>query len=73
MTGNEVSATGSDPRLAYVVGDLWRASSRPTLPVPVSRIEGDAVIPDDDDPWLEDEETDEDGFVPEPKRPFWNR
>jgi hypothetical protein len=43
------------------------------LPVPASRIEGDAVIPDDDDPWLDDEESDEDGLVREPKRPFWNR
>ena len=73
MTGNEISAIESDPRPACAVGVFWCAPSRPTLPLPVSRIEGDAVIPDDDDPWFEDEEPDEDGFVSEPKRPFWNR
>jgi hypothetical protein len=73
MTGKEISATITDPRPAGAVGAIWYDSSRPPMPVPASRIEGDAVIPDDDDPWFEDEDLDEDGLASNPKRPFWNR
>jgi len=30
-------------------------------------------MPEDDDPWFDDEEFDGDGLMPEPKRPLWNR
>jgi hypothetical protein len=73
MTGKEISATVTDPRRAGAVGAIWRASSRPPLPVPVTRIEDDAIIPDDDDPWFDDEDLDEEGLADQPKRPFWNR
>ncbi len=73
MTGNEATAFESNSGQACATRECWRASPRPNLPVPASRIEGDAVIPDDDDPWLEDEDPDEDGIGPEPERPFWNR
>lgn len=73
MTGKEISATVTDPRRAAAVGAIRYASSRPLLPIPASRIEGDAVIPDDDDPWFDDEDLDEEGLADQPKRPFWNR
>ena len=47
--------------------------SRPPVPVLESRIEDDAVLPEDDDPWFDNEEPDDDGLVPQPKRPIWNR
>lgn len=71
MTGNEISAISMETRQVSAAGDVLCAPPRPPLPVPSSRIEGEAVIPDDDDPWLEDEESDDDG--PAPERPFWNR
>ena len=73
MTGSEATAFESNPRLAYATREHLLASPRPMAPIPVSRIEGDAVIPEDDDPWFDDEDLDEDGVRPEPKRPFWNR
>ena len=70
MTGKEVSAIEIDPRRANAGGEFWYVlPSRP--PLPGSGMEDDAMLPEDGDPWLEDEDPDDDG--PEPKRPFWNR
>jgi hypothetical protein len=40
---------------------------------PATRIEDDANLPDDDDPWLDEEEPDAEEPPAKPKRPFWNR
>lgn len=74
MTGYKVSAIDFEPRLARASGvRLHASSSRPPLPMPESPIEDDAVLPNDDDPWLEDEDFDEDDPDSSSKRPFWNR
>jgi len=74
MTGKEVSAIDTGSRRGDAAVGFWRASpSRPQIPVPGSRIEDDAAMPEDDDPWLDDEDLDDDGPAAQPKRPFWNR
>ena len=45
---------------------------KPQQPVPQGRLEDDAIIPDDDDPWLEEEELEDEGQH-QPRRPLWNR
>lgn len=60
--------------------DRWRPSNtgqilrgNPVRPAqPESRIEDDAVLLEDDDPWLDGEETEDEG-ASTPRRPFWNR
>ena len=51
----------------------WGLTARLPQPAPESRIEDDAVRPEDDDPWLEDDEINADDPDSSPKRPFWNR
>ena len=74
MTGYEASAIDLEPRWALATEVRLHASpSGPPQPLPDSRIEDDAVLPEDDDPWLEDEDFDGDDPNSSPKRPFWNR
>lgn len=74
MTGYEISAIDLEPRLASATAVGWyTSSSRPPLPLPESRVEDDAVLPENDDPWFEEDEFDADDSDSSPKRPFWNR
>ena len=70
MTGYESTASGFgllSVSMTAVRSCLSR--SRPPVPIPDSPLEDGAVMPEDDDPWF-DEDFDGDGPEPEP---MWNR